>query len=1181
MLNGKRINIKKNPNNTKYENISVEKTRPNKTLKLNKLKYKRRENNINILKNPGAKKMDINCNLSLNKCNNNKINLLNNIIIIIIIFHFLIGNCNSVNLLFQSNEITLKINETGFIKILSDEFFFNRSKPSEIFINNNSQNEINNEYYFNNSETNIVKIIWNTTIYSTNNMFKLCNKIIEIDFSHFDTSNVRSMQYMFHNCTSLVSLDLSNFNTSKVKGMSKMFARCTSLISLNLSNFDTSNVTDMDKMFLGCSSLSSLNLTNFITSNVTDMSNMFYGCSSLNHLNLSNFNASNVNNMANMFFACNSLKTLDISNFDTSQVQDMTGMFGKCELLNELDLSNFNTSQVKNMSHMFYECESLNSLNLYNFDTENVEKMDYMFFRCSNLTSLNLSNFDTSKVKLMNDMFSQCKLLKLLDISNFNTSKVTNMSFIFNYCQNLVSLNLSNFDTSNVQYMEKMFFNCSSLTSLNLSNFNTSNVSEMKTMFSGCSLLSSLNLSNFDLSRITNLDEIFNNCYNLEFLIINLNNLNTDTTNFTKEIISSTQNLKICGDNDNNILFNLFRNKKIDNYIDSDFINKCYLVNDESAYNITKIIQNFNKYMIDRFDINEINNFIDKKVIYENKEIILTSTFNQRYSQNNITMEFEECERKLKNDNNISNNDSLYILQIISYEEKQTPKLDYEIYYPYNNNSLTKLNLASCIDRKIFISISAKIDGELDKYNPKSAYYNDICSKTTSKNRADLLLKDRRKEFVENNMSLCEENCDISQYDFSKEKVKCSCDVKLSLPSNYENKFDKIDFFKSFTDVKNIFNLNIMKCYKVVLKIKCLKNNYGFIIVSSIIILFFFSLFIFTCSYSKLKKEISRIVLALKINENIKKEKMNIEEGKKLTKNKKLPEKNLIKNKKYRVNNKLNLKNNKKMSSYKSLTTKNIKNSLIKKKEIKNISKTKDNTDIYNILSLKDFELNSLNYNEVLKSDHRNYCEYYISLLKYNHPFLFSFGCFNDYNSRIIKFFLFFFSFSLDLSINALFFTDDTMHKIYIDKGKFNFLYQIPQILYSTLISKFINTLIISLALSQAHITQLKKEKNKNDLDKNRNRLLKKLKIKFAFFFLLAFGFLLLIEYYITCFCGIYENTQIHLIKDTILSLIISLLIPFFIYLIPGIFRILSIKGKKNNRKLLYQFSLFLESMIV
>ena len=45
-----------------------------------------------------------------------------------------------------------------------------------------------------------------------------------------------------------------------------------------------------------------------------------------------------------------------------------------------------------------------------------------------------------------------------------------------------------------------------------------------------------------------------------------------------------------------------------------------------------------------------------------------------------------------------------------------------------------------------------------------------------------------------------------------------------------------------------------------------------------------------------------------------------------------------------------------------------------------------------------------------------------------------------DYNSMIIKIFLFSFSFGLYYSINALFFTDETMHKIYVDHGIYNII---------------------------------------------------------------------------------------------------------------------------------------------
>ena len=183
---------------------------------------------------------------------------------------------------------------------------------------------------------------------------------------------------------------------------------------------------------------------------------------------------------------------------------------------------------------------------------------------------------------------------------------------------------------------------------------------------------------------------------------------------------------------------------------------------------------------------------------------------------------------------------------------------------------------------------------------------------------------------------------------------------------------------------------------------------------------------------------------------------------------KNLKEKKIKKKKKTKVKHKYNIENN--INIYNINENKNLENN---NNQIKNI-----NNDI------KDFEINSLEYEKAFKLDKRNYFQYYISLLKYNHSLMFSFGSYNDYNSRIIKIFLFFFSFSSDLTINALFFNDDTMHKIYKDRGKFDLLFQIPQILYSTLISKLIDTLIKNLALSQDIIVELKNKNEKYNIKK-------------------------------------------------------------------------------------------------
>ena len=225
------------------------------------------------------------------------------------------------------------------------------------------------------------------------------------------------------------------------------------------------------------------------------------------------------------------------------------------------------------------------------------------------------------------------------------------------------------------------------------------------------------------------------------------------------------------------------------------------------------------------------------------------------------------------------------------------------------------------------------------------------------------------------------------------------------------------------------------------------------------------------------------------------------------------------------------------------------------------------------IMSYNDEELNNLEYELALKLDTRSYCLYYISLLKTKHNLIFTFFNNNDYNSKLIKINLFLFSFALYYATNTLFFNDNTMHKIYEDKGNFNFIYQLPQIIYSFLISSVINTLLKILALSQELILDLKKNKEIQNLEKRIEELNDKIRNKLILYFILSTFLLLFFWYYISMFCAIYSNTQFHLIKDTLISFILSLFYQLGIYLIPGIFRIHALSNPKIKRSYLYRIS--------
>ena len=394
-------------------------------------------------------------------------------------------------------------------------------------------------------------------------------------------------------------------------------------------------------------------------------------------------------------------------------------------------------------------------------------------------------------------------------------------------------------------------------------------------------------------------------------------------------------------------------------------------------------------------------------------------------------------------------------------------------------------------------------------------------------------------------MSLCENNCKYTNYDYNTKKVICECFIKINFPLISEIAINKDKLLTNFINIKNSININVIKCYKQVFNKEGIKNNLGNYIMSSIIIFTFILSVLFKIKGYIIIK--SRIYEIIRIVSNVNRIKKNP------------PKKININN----INDKKDINSKLKLNK----TTIYTINTLFKKKQQNDTTNNILNNN--KILKLNDYEMNNLSYKEALELDKRTYFQYYFSLLKTKHIFIFTFFTNTDYNSKIIKIILFLFSFALYFTINTLFFNDETLHKIYEDQGNFNFIYQIPNIIYRSIITSIINGIIKFLSLTEKNILEIKEEKNK--LLEKSSKLLKCLIIKFILFFILIFLFLFIFWYYLICFCGIYRNSQIHLIKDTVISFGLSLLYPFIINLLPGILRISSLKRK--NKECMYIIS--------
>ena len=1035
-----------------------------------------------------------------------------------------------------------------------------------------------------------------------NSMFSSCRLLQSLDLSNFDTSGATGMNFMFYECQSLVYLNLSTFKTTNVKEMNSIFNSCHKLTSIELSTISISKAS-VSSMFSGCKSIISLDLSHFDFSN-KNLEFFFENCAELEYIKFSN-NYKLVTNIDNMFKGCTSLTSLDLSSFDFKKITKMDFLFNMCNHLTSLDLSNIDASSVTTMDYMFAGCNSLKTLNLTKFKTSSVITIGSMFSDCTSLISLDLSDFDASKVVDMNRLFYNCIKLVSINFKNFDTSRTTNMESIFYACNSLESIDLSSFNTSLVIDMSSMFFGCRKLTSIDLSNFDTHNVQVIFSMFYDCVNLKYINFYNYyNVSILSHNDLFYGTDDELILCIKNkseeyikykltsnqcvINNCSFEFFEHNRKIIYSK---KICLEHcytdeiykyelgsfcyedcpkgTHNLKENLFicelniyecnkdypfliieDNVCVEDCNCKDFFDNICTINNIEGKSQELMVKN----IIEGIEEGILDNLI-KEIIYLQKQDFskiendtlyqITSDFNQNNIDDDTKTKIDlgNCKNILREKYNITQDEPLIIFKIEKQlDELLIPIIDFEIFNPNTNK---KLNLDFCKNEIINIYIPVNInESNLYKYEPNSSYYNDICYTYTNEYGVDMTLYDRQSEFNNKYMSLCSINCTYNKYDSNIKKVLCQCHKSKDRIDISE--INKTELLFKFSNEKTLTNLRILKCRKLLFSKNGLIKNLGSYIIILIILFYILSaIYFYLKGYDLLCNQINEILNKKEIINDIESNSKN--EFKEITtdylssKNNKLPNRNNY----FKSNIETKLDSD--ISIKKNLYN-HYRNNYAKKESEKS-------TDY------AECELNKISYQEALKNDKRTYFQFYISLIKSKHILVFTFYPSKDYNSYIIKVCLFFFVYAFIIFVNALFFNDSAMNKIYEEKGKYNFIYFLPQMIYSILISFIFALMMYSLGLSQKNILEIKQETNRFNLKGKVLLVIRRIIIKVACFFILSFICLLIFWYYLSCFCVVYKNTQNFLIINALICYLITLIYQFIFYLIPGLFRIPSLKG--------------------
>ena len=178
------------------------------------------------------------------------------------------------------------------------------------------------------------------------------------------------------------------------------------------------------------------------------------------------------------------------------------------------------------------------------------------------------------------------------------------------------------------------------------------------------------------------------------------------------------------------------------------------------------VIEDIQDDIVDTFNYSIITNKLN--IILEEKDFFyeITSTNTTTSDPRISRIDLGECEIVLKDYYEIDKEEPLYILKVDAYiEGKVGPKIEYEVYYPFNGVNLNLLDLSKCEGIDIFLGFPVNISEEnLDLYDGNSDFYSDICYSYTNENGTDVTLSDRRNQYEKNNMSLCEENCNYAGY---------------------------------------------------------------------------------------------------------------------------------------------------------------------------------------------------------------------------------------------------------------------------------------------------------------------------------------------------------------------------------------------------------------------------------
>ena len=477
-------------------------------------------------------------------------------------------------------------------------------------------------------------------------------------------------------------------------------------------------------------------------------------------------------------------------------------------------------------------------------------------------------------------------------------------------------------------------------------------------------------------------------------------------------------------------------------------------------------------------------------------------------------------------------------------------------------------------------------------FDPKDAFYTDICFEFESPNDRDITLGDRIKIYYPN-VTLCEEGCSSKGVNLTSMKAICSC--PFSDISGDKGKGS--GFVSDYVNILSSSNYMVLTCIKY-----CFKNFGssfgGFLMIICILIVVLMGLSFHYKDSKEIKKYIIDKTSAYLnyLNEAFKEEDKKTDIKIKSNESK-INDSKYSKSSKSESNSKIKYESKSKAPNKQASEVDVAKNQLESSERNGNLlminkinnSKEPFNSRIINnkltylnksqkVESVKeDFnkylapDIDDLDFEEIIIQEKRTFKEYFWDSLKNKQIFIKTFYAQDIFRPKSIKIIAFILDLILYCIINAFFIGDDTISEIYHIEGKdpfFGFFNRaLSRYVYAFLISGFINIILEIVFVEEKNMKKIfiREKRNVGNLKIRITKLSKAIIMQSYIFIIAVIAFFVIMMIYLLCFNYVYPHTQSEWVKSSILLIIIMQIISILYALLETSLRYIAFALKEEK----------------